>query len=164
MAGETLVNCKEWPWFEQQMAAEGFAVVCHDGSEACRSPVCLVHTVGLSKRGMPEVILEGVALPKAVELVGNVAAWMVANDLGSADVGKLPVSIPELQIEIFLMWLQPSVGARKAPTACMVGESPQFVQMCLQDEAGRWPWDLEFGGGRDHRASVREDGDSNSSH
>ena len=84
MAGETLVNCKEWPWFEQQMAAEGFAVVCHDGSEACRSPVCLVHTVGLSKRGMPEVILEGVALPKAVELVGNVAAWMVATILDSA--------------------------------------------------------------------------------
>jgi hypothetical protein len=164
MAGKTLVTSEHLPWLEEQMAAEGFAVVCQDGSDERSSGVCLVHTIGLCKKGLPEVILEGVAVPRAVELVGNVAAWMVANDLGSADVGKLPVSIPELEIEIFLMWMQPSVGARKAPTAAMVGESPQFVQMCLQDESGRWPWDMAFGGGRDHKASVGDDGGSNASH
>ncbi len=157
MAGKTLVSSEQLPWLEEQMAAEGFAVVAHDGSDDRHRGACLVHTIGLCKKGLPEVILEGVALPRAVQLVGNVAAWMVGNDLGSADVGKLPVSIPEFEIEIFLMWLQPSVGARKAPTACMVGESRQFVQMCLKDESGRWPWDQAFGGGRDHKASVGTD-------
>ena len=164
MADKTLVTSGNRPWLEEHIAAEGFALVCQDGSQERHSGVCLVHTVGLSKKGLPEVILEGVALPRAVELVGNVAAWMVSEDLGSADVGKLPVSIPDLQIEIFLMWLQPTVGARKAPTACMVGASPQFVQMCLQDELGRWPWDAAFGGGRDHKASVGSDGGSNAFH
>ena len=164
MAGKTLVSGKQLPWLEEQIAAEGFAVVCQDGSDVRNSGACLVHTIGLCKKGMPEVILEGVASQCAVELVGNVAAWMVSDDPGSADVGKMAVSIAGLKVEIFLMWLQPTVGARKAPTACMVGASPQFVQMCLQDELGRWPWDTELCGGRDHKASVGSGGGSNASH
>lgn len=47
---------------------------------------------------------------------------------------------------MYLLLMQPKAGARKAPLACNDGREPDFVQMCIRDRNGRWPWEASFGG------------------
>ncbi len=136
-----------------QMERQGFAVVASPGVMTGAGPT-IAHTIGMTDKGLPEIILEGIVGPEAIDLLGSVASFLVDEGTAANQIDKLTLTVPDMGTEVYLLLMQPKAGARKAPLACKDGREPDFVQMCIRDRNGRWPWEASFEGGDLHRVQL----------
>lgn len=89
------------------------------------------YTVGLTVKGLPELVVTGVSMSHAAELL-NFAAGLVTEGTG------LPGG---LDVEVVTV-ARPWAHLRYAVT--VYGEDIKALQLVYPDTAGRWPWDAGY--------------------
>ncbi|MBK6616609.1 DUF4262 domain-containing protein [Ottowia sp.] len=127
---------------DDQIAMYGFVIVGLGHAPAPREPVA-VHTVGLHDMGLPEVVAQGLPLELSTCLLDFAASWLIDHP-GEADgaLQKCVLHVPQHARPVCLTWAQDRLGERVAPLAWERSRgAARFVQICLADDMGRWPWD-----------------------
>jgi len=118
----------------------GWAV---QGVERDRAHPPWAYTVGLSGLGKPELVVTGLPLTRAAELLNSVA-WHVVHDRAPAAGEQIPL-IDGPVIE-FVRLAQPDVHLCCAVD--LYGPALQGMQVVWADDRGRWPWQVGFRCGR----------------
>lgn len=67
-----------------QIERQGLAVVASPGVMHGPGPA-IAHTIGMTKKGLPEIILEGIAGPEALDLLGSVASFLEGTTANQID-------------------------------------------------------------------------------
>jgi hypothetical protein len=118
----------------------GWAVV---GVERDGSYPPFAYTLGLTPRGRPELVVTGLAPPRATWLLNAVAPYV------------LDTAVPRPGEQVLLEGgPQMEVVSVAEPTAHLLvavefyGAGIQALQLVYADKRGRWPWEAAF---RDHK-------------
>jgi len=153
MAGAAVVSDSVLECIGSQVGTLGFGLVAY-AVESDDDFVMKVYTVGLNAKGLPEIILEGVEVARAVGLVGNVASCLLQRGVGADQVEELTMELEEGGVQLYIMRVETGVGQGKAPVAVKFSGSTRFVQMCIRDREGKWPWEPGFIGAKLHQESM----------
>jgi hypothetical protein len=129
-----------------EIAAHGWVVqyVDHD-----RMP--FAYTIGLHNRGLPELIVSGLAAPRAQWLLNTFAKRMRA---GRRPVPGNQVWLPAGTRVEFVDVARPNVHLVMA--VGIEGPAISAIQLVWADGRGRWPWAPGFNDGRQPQAVLGE--------
>jgi hypothetical protein len=125
---------------EGVITEEGWAV---QAVQADRLRPPMAYTVGLTAHGQPELLVTGMTVRPALDLLNSVACH-VLHDTAPAHGERIPlrggpvIEIVELR--------QPAVHLCTAVE--LYGAGVRGIQLVHADDRGRWPWDRGYRGGR----------------
>ncbi len=110
--------------------------------ESDRRP--FAYTVGLHERGLPELMIAGLAAH---------ASARVLNSIGHMIVDDSTVLAPAMHIDYEDRFLIEVVEVEHADVhlkfaARLFGPRVRALQLVWADDSGRWPWDVGWGDGR----------------
>ena len=123
---------------ESLVARAGWAV---QGVERDRVRPPYAYTVGLTPHGKPELVVTGMSLPRAAELLNDVAIHVlhaVAPEPGER------VPLIDGPVVEFVEVSVPS--AHLVVASELYGPSIRALQVVHADDRGRWPWEIGFRG------------------
>ncbi len=120
------------------VANEGWVV---QGVERGRVRPPYAYTVGLTPHGKPELVVTGMSLTRAAELLNDVAAHVlhaVAPEPGERIplIGGLSWNSWKFVCRPLICWWQASYN----------GPQVRALQVVHADDRGRWPWEVGFRG------------------
>jgi hypothetical protein len=101
------------------------------------------YTVGLTLRGKPELVVTGMRIPRAIELLNDVAAHVLH--------ARAPE--PGEQVQLFdgplIHFVAVEVPAAHLLVACeLYGPDVRALQIVHADDRGHWPWEIGYRGVR----------------
>lgn len=105
--------------------------------ERVRAP--LAYTVGLTERGLPELVVTGLPPQESAKLLNAVAES--GQSLGEGQ--RVAVGLHAMEV---VRLAEPAVHLVVA--AGLYGERLSALQLVRPDERGRWPWHKSYRGGR----------------
>jgi hypothetical protein len=118
--------------------ARGWAVQAVERDRA-RPP--WAYTVGLTPRGLPELVVTGMPLLEAGRLLDDTAEHLAHTCPPSPGQRFAPPGGPQLEVvRVARPWAHLVVAAR------LYGEGIQALQLVHADSGGRWPWEAGYGG------------------
>ncbi|MFI6097039.1 DUF4262 domain-containing protein [Lentzea sp. NPDC051213] len=118
--------------------ARGWAV---QAIERDRAHPPWAYTVGLSPRGLPELVVTGMAPLEAGRLLDDAAEHFAHRCLPSPGQRFALAGGPLLEVvAVARPWAHLLVAAR------LFGERISALQLVHSDLEGRWPWDREYSG------------------
>ncbi|SER23627.1 protein of unknown function [Lentzea xinjiangensis] len=118
--------------------ARGWAV---QAVERDRAHPPWAYTVGLTPRGLPELVVTGMAVLAAGRLLDDTAEHLVHTCVPSAGQRFSLPGGPLLEVvRVARPWAHLLVSAR------LYGEGIDALQLVHADEGGRWPWDRDYAG------------------
>ncbi len=118
----------------------GWAVT---GVEGDRIHPPWAYTLGLTPHGKPELVVTGLALPRATWLLNAVAGYVLDTTVPRPGEEVLVEGGPLLEV---VRVAEPA--AHLAVAVDFYGPAIQALQLVYADDRGRWPWDA---GVRGHR-------------
>jgi hypothetical protein len=125
---------------EGVIAEQGWAV---QAVEADRIHPPLAYTVGLTSFGQPELLVTGMPLGRALDLLNSVAGHVV-HDTAPVHGERIPLrGGPEIEI---VELREPAVHLPAA--AELYGPEVRGIQLVHADDRGQWPWDSGYRCGR----------------
>ncbi|MGW6446580.1 DUF4262 domain-containing protein [Lentzea sp. NPDC055074] len=99
------------------------------------------YTVGLTPRGLPELVVTGMAVLEAGRLLDDMAEHLVHSGLPAPGHRFTVPGGPLLEVvRVARPWAHLLVSAR------LYGEGIEALQLVHADESGRWPWDRSYEG------------------
>ncbi|GGM82096.1 hypothetical protein GCM10011609_17570 [Lentzea pudingi] len=99
------------------------------------------YTVGLTPRGLPELVVTGMAVLEAGRLLDDMAEHLVHSGLPTPGHRFTVPGGPLLEVvRVARPWAHLLVSAR------LYGEGIEALQLVHADEAGGWPWDRSYEG------------------
>src|SRR5687767_12106802 len=105
----------------------------------------LAYTVGLTERGLPELVTTGLAPARAHVLLNSVAAaGLVLVPGESVQVGEQVLEVVEV----------PHPDAHLFTALALYGDALRAVQLVWADERGHWPWCRAHRGSRGGQAVL----------
>ena len=122
------------------VAEQGWAI---QGVERGRIHPPWAYTVGLTLAGLPELVVTGMPLPRAAELLNDVAAhaWHAEEPVPGEQVPLVGGPLVEF-VEL------PHPDAHLHTAVQLYGPAIRAVQAVWADDRGRWPWQRGFRSGR----------------
>jgi hypothetical protein len=118
--------------------ARGWAV---QAIERDRAHPPWAYTVGLTLRGLPELVVTGMAVLEAGRLLDDTAEHLVHSCVPSPGQRFSLVGGPLLEVvKVARPWAHLLVSAR------LYGEGIAALQLVHADAEGRWPWEREYEG------------------
>lgn len=120
------------------VASKGWAV---QGVECDRVRLPYAYTIGLTPHGKPELVVTGMSLTRAAELLNDVAVH-VMHAVVPEPVGRIQlISGPVVEfVEVGV----PSAHLLLATE--LYGPSIRALQVVYADDRGHWPWEVGFRG------------------
>ncbi len=100
----------------------------------------LAYTVGLTERGLAELVVTGLTLDRAAVLLNRLAAGP-SGELGAGD----QLTVEGRLLEVVEL---PHPEAHLFTAAALYGPDLRGVQLVWADERGVWPWSRGHRGGR----------------
>jgi len=101
------------------------------------------YTVGLSRHRRPELVVTGMALARATEILNVVAGRLWHDDVPAAGTQTILVNGPLVEVvTVAEPWAHLNLAVE------LYGRHIQGLQLVHADRQGRWPWDREYQGGR----------------
>jgi Domain of unknown function (DUF4262) len=123
-----LIDCHGW-------AVQGV------GRDRARPP--LAYTVGLAESGRPELVVTGLPLPRAAELLNDVASHVLHAEAPQPGERVPLIGGPVIEI------VQVAVpNAHLMVAVELYGSGIQALQLVHADDRGQWPWEAGFRGMR----------------
>lgn len=120
------------------ITARGWAVQAVERDRA-RPP--WAYTVGLTPRGLPELVVTGMPLLEAGRLLDDTAEHLTHSCPPSPGQRFALPGGPRLEVvRVARPWAHLVVSAR------LYGEGIQALQLVHADQAGRWPWERDYDG------------------
>jgi len=118
----------------------GWAV---QGVEPDRIHSPYAYTVGLTKRGKPELVITGMRIPRAAGLLNDVAAHLL--HAAAPEHGEQVQLVDGPLIEFVAV----EVPSAHLLVACeLYGPSVRALQIVHADDRGHWPWETGYRGVR----------------
>lgn len=105
----------------------------------------LAYTVGLTVRGLPELVVTGVDDQPAAALLNAVAAELLHHGRRLRHGGSLALSSTGPRVEVVQL---PAPDAHLVTALEVYGPAVRGLQLVWADDSGLWPWDRGFRGGR----------------
>jgi len=135
----------KWPDYLDRMrdliGSSGWAV---QSVERFRLHPPWAYTVGLTAAGLPELVATGLSLPRATELLNDVAAHVLHADAPLRPGEQIPLVGGPL-IEIVEL---PEPSAHLYVATEIYGKVISALQLVHADHRGHWPWDAGYRGVR----------------
>ena len=127
-------------WLSRTIVEYGWAI---QGIERDRDRPPWAYTVGLTTHDRPELLVTGLSLNPAGELLNGVAEHAVHAE---APVAGEQVPLRGGPTIEFVRVVHPEVHLLRAID--LYGPFVQALQVVWADDQGRWPWDIGFRDGR----------------
>jgi hypothetical protein len=103
----------------------------------------LAYTVGLTERGKPELVVTGLPLPRAAQLLNDVAPHVLHADAPAPGERAPLIGGPVIEI------VEVAVPSAHLPVAVeLCGPRIRALQLVHADDRGHWPWETGFRGMR----------------
>jgi hypothetical protein len=101
------------------------------------------YTVGLTPHRRPELVVTGMGLTLATEILNGVAAHVLQADAPAAGTQAELTGGPLIEVvEVTAPWAHLNVAVE------LYGQRISGLQLVHADKRGRWPWDRAYQGGR----------------
>lgn len=104
------------------------------------SDISMAYTVGLAKKGLPEIVVFGVPREAAMPILNSAAALLIAGkletDVPVSKLASMPLVFKHVAPEATEKYLTESTDNAGRPVAAL--------QMVWPDTQGRFPWDPRF--------------------
>jgi len=97
------------------------------------------YTIGLSKFGLPELVATGLELPEAGRLLNTMAAHSIHAEPPEPGEHIPLIGGPEIEV---VRLAEPS--AHLVFAVALYGPEIEALQLVHADDAGRWPWSVDF--------------------
>jgi hypothetical protein len=122
------------------IACHGWAVT---GVQRDRTHPPWAYTVGLTESGKPELVVTGMPLVRAAQLLNDVAAHVLHADAPVPGEQVLLIGGPQVEI------VEVAVPSAHLLVAVeLYGAGIRALQLVHADDHGHWPWEVEFRGVR----------------
>lgn len=113
------------------------------GVERDRRRPAFAYTVGLTEHLMPELLVTGLSMRRAANLLNDVAHHLVCHGGDDLEPGMSWTQRGGPSLEVVQV-AEPTVHALTAIQA--YGVEVSAVQLVYADDRGRWPWEVGFRG------------------
>jgi hypothetical protein len=101
------------------------------------------YTVGLTRRRRPELVITGLGLTRATEVLNSVAGHLMHADVPAPGTQATLVDGRDVEIvRVDAPWAHLNVAVE------IYGQRIQGLQLVHADKRGCWPWDREYQGVR----------------
>jgi hypothetical protein len=101
------------------------------------------YTVGLTRHRRPELVITGLGLTRATEVLNIVAGHLLHADVPAPGTQATLVDGPVVEVvRVDAPWAHLNVAVE------IYGRRIQGLQLVHADKRGRWPWDREYQGVR----------------
>ena len=132
----TMTPERERAWLTATIAEFGWAV---QGVERERDRPPWAYTVGLTAHARPELLVTGLALPAAQELLNDMAAHLLHAATPAAGQQVPLIGGPVIE---YVRVAHPEVHLTRA--VGLFGPDVAALQVVWADDRGHWPWDVGF--------------------
>jgi hypothetical protein len=117
----------------------GWAVQCVSG-DGLHPP--LAYTVGLTEFGRPELVVTGMSVRRAEDLLNEVAEHLLHADVALTPGERIPlVGGPTIEVVEISERTERLVNA-----VAIYGPGIRALQLAYADDRGRWPWEAGYRG------------------
>ena len=118
----------------------GVAIIGVHGT--AEEPETFAYTVGMTARGLPEIIVFGLPASLSAGVLNSLAKPLLEEENPTLSPGQR-ANVLQNGVPVHLIPARPERAANyvTAPGAIYGPENVRVLQMCLPDKHGAWPWD-----------------------